>query len=658
MVYGRCHEFGLLGTAVHVPRDRPLSGELKSLETPSSPWRRLGRLALAAATMQLVFWLGVRPLLFSSPTLPPLYEVSDAREATLTDPGTIAVEQAQFTPTTLPWTSCCGPGYRALRFTVNIPQVPEHGIALIPNVDADNLQVRINGQLVDARGRMKLPRPTFEANVKRVIHVAPAVFHAGANQVEYVMVRQVLPYFDVSRPIFADFAVAWPRFKFREFMLTNFELMGVALGAVICLFAIVLLLRSSQRGMWAWLLVLASSWSLLAHFYFWLDPPFSAQLRMVYYFALTNLLPVAWLNFSDQWTRRPLRWLAPASMCAYALWMAATLWTLNGMQSPTGFDSASSIANWFGLAFSAAAILRFLLHVVGSSEERFMEFAVFALCITLLASDLVSELLWQNTSGYVIRSVPLLLLAFLAAFLARNVRLFQSTHEINQLLRVRLEAREAELAETHRRESDLVRREAHQAERQRLMRDMHDGVGSQLTSMLFAARRGALPAENLADALQTIIDEIRLLIDSMDSVSDSFTGALEAFQHRAEARLAAAGVKLEYHRAPGDVLPAYAPREVLQVMRILQEAFSNALRHAGCSQVLLQVSATGDDRHPVQVLVRDNGGGFTQNAQPGRGLANMKSRAEAMGALLTIEDTVCGVTMLLMLPSASSGEPA
>jgi signal transduction histidine kinase len=295
---------------------------------------------------------------------------------------------------------------------------------------------------------------------------------------------------------------------------------------------------------------------------------------------------------------------------------------------------------------------------VSSSEERFMEFAVFALCITLLASDLVTELLWQNTSGYVIRSEPLLLLAFLAAFLARNVRLFQSTHEINQLLRERLGAREAELAETHRRESDLVRREAHQAERQRLMRDMHDGVGSQLTSMLFAARRGALPAENLADALQTIIDEIRLLIDSMDAVSDSLAGALEAFQQRAAPRLAAAGVTLEYQSTPRDMLPAYAPRAVLQVMRILQEALGNALRHAGCSQISLQVAATADDRYPVQLLVRDNGGGFREDAQPGRGLANMQARATAIGALLTIEGTVSGVTLLLKLPDAPSGEPA
>jgi signal transduction histidine kinase len=60
----------------------------------------------------------------------------------------------------------------------------------------------------------------------------------------------------------------------------------------------------------------------------------------------------------------------------------------------------------------------------------------------------------------------------------------------------------------------------------------------------------------------------------------------------------------------------------------------------------------------VQLLVRDNGGGFREDAQPGRGLANMQARATAIGALLTIEGTVSGVTLLLKLPDAPSGEPA
>jgi len=332
--------------------------------------------------------------------------------------------------------------------------------------------------------------------------------------------------------------------------------------------------------------------------------------------------------------------------------MVVTVWSLRELPAPDGFDRASDLANTFGLVLSAAAILRFLWHVLVSGEERVLEFAVFALCITLLAADLISEVLWQNTSGFIVRSLPILLLAFVAAFLARNIRLFQSTHEINQLLRTRLQAREAELAETYRRESDLVRREAHQAERQRLMRDMHDGVGSQLTSMLFAARRGSFPAEQLVDALQTVIDEIRLLIDSMDSSGDTLAAALEGFQQRIRPRLEAAGVAFDGDPVPAGLLPSSGPREVLQVLRILQEAVSNALKHAHCRRIALQIAGTGDPAFPVQLVVRDDGAGFAATTSPGRGLANMEARATAVGGRLVIDRTGPGVAVQLLLPAS------
>lgn len=630
----------------------------EAAESQAPRWRRLSRLLFAAAVLQVLFWVGLRPLLYDSPKLPPLYAVSSPEAAILASPDAEGLARATFKPVELPWSDCCGPGYRAVRFNVDIPVVPEAGVALVPNLDADNLLVRVNGQPVVTHGRMTLPKPTYEGNVKHVYQVPPAMFRPGLNQVEYVMVRQVLPYFDVTKPIFADYAVAWPLFKAREFILTDYEMIGAAIGAVIALFAVVMLLRSTRRGLAAALLVLVGAWSLLAQFYFWLDPPFSAATRMNYYFALVNLLPVAWLNFADQWTRRPFRWIAPLSVLGYLACVGVSAWALQSMPRPDGFDLASDLVNWFGLAFSAAAILRFVWHVVTSGEDRVLEFAVFALCISLLAADLFSELLWERTGGFVVRSMPLLLLAFVAAFLARNIRLFQSTHEINQLLTARLAEREAELAETYRRESDLVRREAHQAERQRLMRDMHDGVGSQLTSMLFAARRNALPADQLAGSLQTVIDEIRLLIDSMDSTSDSLASAVGSFQQRAAPRLEAAGVTLAFQPVPAGLLPAYGPREVLQVVRILQEAVNNALRHSGGNRIELEINATGNAAFPAELVVRDNGAGFKAEMVPGRGLSNMESRATALGATFEVDRAGDGVAVRLRLPAQGKAEPA
>jgi two-component system sensor histidine kinase UhpB len=190
------------------------------------------------------------------------------------------------------------------------------------------------------------------------------------------------------------------------------------------------------------------------------------------------------------------------------------------------------------------------------------------------------------------------------------------------------------------------------------MRDMHDGVGSQLTSMLFAARRGALPEDQLVESLQTVIEEIRLLIDSMDSAGDSLAGALESFQQRAAKRLEAAGITLQFQPMPRDLLPVCGPRDVLHILRILQEGIGNALRHAGCSRISIEVTPSGDAALPVQLVIWDDGVGFPQDLVPGRGLVNMETRAAAIGGRLTIDRASPGVALRLLLGAGGRAEPA
>ncbi len=103
--------------------------------------------------------------------------------------------------------------------------------------------------------------------------------------------------------------------------------------------------------------------------------------------------------------------------------------------------------------------------------------------------DAVSTLFDLPFVQHVNRAMPFLVLGLVAAFLARNVRLFQSSASLNTMLEQQLTERTVELEAAHARETELVRDQATR-ERQRIMRDMHDGLGSQLMSMLLAARRG------------------------------------------------------------------------------------------------------------------------------------------------------------------------
>jgi len=79
----------------------------------------------------------------------------------------------------------------------------------------------------------------------------------------------------------------------------------------------------------------------------------------------------------------------------------------------------------------------------------------------------------------------------------------------------------------------------------------------------------------------------------------------------------------------------------------LLEVFSNAMQHAGGSAI--RVSARHDAAQQALVIeIHDNGRGFTPEAAAhGRGLGNMRRRAEAIGAALDLRSSAQGTTVRL-----------
>lgn len=73
------------------------------------------------------------------------------------------------------------------------------------------------------------------------------------------------------------------------------------------------------------------------------------------------------------------------------------------------------------------------------------------------------------------------------------------------------------------------------------------------------------------------------------------------------------------------------PRQMLQVARIVQEAVTNAIRHSG-AQAIHVVVAIEEQGRKGWIEIRDNGCGFDPDGpQKGRGLANLRQRAQTEG---------------------------
>lgn len=336
-----------------------------------------------------------------------------------------------------------------------------------------------------------------------------------------------------------------------------------------------------------------------------------------------------------------------------------TFFSLLSASDAGPYDQAVTLTNGAGIALGGLGIVRFLWHFLTRRDDRYWEAALFLLCITLMMFDFYGELFGGGAKGFLQTSFPFLILAFPVAFIARNIRLFRSMNEFNELLTGQLREREAELADNYARQSELARRATLVAERQRLMRDMHDGIGGQLMSLLFVSRKQAIPQEELTTSLQQVIDELRLIIDSLDTVGETLGTALATFRARIEPRLSAAGIELRWDNSLPDTLDGLGPREVLQIFRIVQEAVTNVIKHANSPSLDIAIAKAEDADNSIAITIADAGQGSAATSGEGHGIQNMNARAQSIGGTLNITSGPTGTRLRLLVPvQGTADEPA
>src|SRR5262249_37707288 len=143
----------------------------------------------------------------------------------------------------------------------------------------------------------------------------------------------------------------------------------------------------------------------------------------------------------------------------------------------------------------------------------------------------------------------------------------------------------------------------------------------------------------------------RLAIDSLKPLGDDLNALLANFRYRFENRLAAAGLRLRWSidQLPRD--PKLTPETILQIMRILQEAISNVLKHAHAHRPCV-VARYDTVSHEIRLQISDDGRGFDRKSSiAGEGLSSMTARADRLGARLDIvSDQRVGTHVLLILP--------
>jgi signal transduction histidine kinase len=205
-----------------------------------------------------------------------------------------------------------------------------------------------------------------------------------------------------------------------------------------------------------------------------------------------------------------------------------------------------------------------------------------------------------------------------------------------------LVAARAELAEASRR-----------AERQRLAHELHDTLAQGLVGVLIqlqAAEQhldgpGALLVAQARQSAKTCLTDTRRAVEALRP-EQLDTGTLD----EAVGQVCGRFTEVTGVPARSTVRGAGRPGDDVVALRIVQEALANAGKHAGATEVTVDVDHRTDALH---VTVRDDGQGFDSNEpSTGFGLATMRERVEAVGGILSITSAPgAGTTVTAVLPT-------
>jgi two-component system NarL family sensor kinase len=195
-------------------------------------------------------------------------------------------------------------------------------------------------------------------------------------------------------------------------------------------------------------------------------------------------------------------------------------------------------------------------------------------------------------------------------------------------------------------------------ERRRMRREIHDGLGPTIASasMRLELGRSLIHTDpdaterilaELAEIHRSVVQDIRQLVDGLRPIILDHLG-LDAAVREMVSGLGG-GVRTNLHCALGtERLPAAVE---VAAYRIVSEALTNVVRHAGASVCHVRIWLDGD----VHVEVRDNGRGLPPNYRPGMGLTSMRERCAELGGTASITPNVpIGTQVICRLPIAAS----
>lgn len=325
-------------------------------------------------------------------------------------------------------------------------------------------------------------------------------------------------------------------------------------------------------------------------------------------------------------------------------WVRYVVWGLLLTSAPAAWLALTLhqdilLTAWYGLAtflfigytifyFGAAVRKPTTEHVLVAAAGVFNVLVGLRDWLVIRANSNFSEISWMRYSSVLFG------LALGYIVITRFRAASTQARDLMDNMAAKVRQKEEELAASYRQLEQLVREQERAAERTRILRDMHDGVGSHISAAIRQLQSGRASEEELLQTLRDSLDQLKLSIDAMNLPPGDLTTMLANLRYRLEPRFKASDIALVWDV---DLLPPLSRldgKAMRQLQFMVFEALSNVLQHAQASELRIELRAR--EGGGAQLRVVDNGRGFDPQRVQRKGLASLRERAAAIGARLGV----------------------
>lgn len=526
--------------------------------------------------------------------------------------------------------------------TFDLPTIPETRLFVFAGVVNHHPALILNGApLTDGR-RQIWSGPLTNAPV---LHELPrAALVAGHNELTVVTKNAEMAISGLLSPLYiGEEADLLPAYKIRIFSQERLAPMAFGAHLLLSLGILICYVRRPRDPLFAWLAAMivvssAASVGLFAG----LTPAF-AGLRPYCMALLPSVgllfigIALAFVGASPPgWFRLLIAGLAVMLMAGVAL----------DILPDPHFLAAFYLTTVVGSIIVATIVIAW--HAIrDTNREAYFLLSPFFLTAWFMVRDAgVSAGLFDGTVLLSPYMRPILLAAVLALLMHRLVATLDRLDHANETLNQRLAAREAELMALHHEERTKAAHAVRTQERERLTRDLHDGIGGHLVSIIAMAERPGSNTAPIELAARQALDDLRLVIYSLDLDDHELPLALANFRERLIPQLRRAGVTLDWSMIGLPDVSGVTPGNALAVLRILQETVTNALRHGPATVIAIR----GEAMEGKAAIIVDNDGAAYADNPAGFGLINMRQRIAQLGGEIRIAAQAGGTRVIMLLP--------